>query len=153
LSWAAIRRLRTQGFNQSQAILVGTGRVARKTARALRHASWMGIKVLGHVEDQQTRWTEDLQILGTTDDLPHLIELHQVGHVCICLPLSRYHEARRVFDVLSQTLVEVRLIADLPELAGVSLTTSNLDGLPVLGLRENPHFGLNVIVKRAMDVA
>jgi len=151
-SWVAIRRLRTRGFNQSLAILVGTGRVARKTSRALRHASWMGIKVLGFVEDQQSRWTGDLNILGTTDELPRLIEKHHIEHVFICLPLSRYHEARRVFDVLSQTLVEVRLIADLPELAGVSLTTSNLDGLPVLGLRESPHFGLNVVIKRAMDV-
>src|SRR4029077_7284374 len=29
---------------------------------------------------------------------------------------------------------------------------TNLDGLPVLGLRESPHFGLNVVVKRAMDI-
>ena len=47
LSWMAIRRLRSRGYNQSQAIIVGTGRVARKTGRALRHASWMGIKTLG----------------------------------------------------------------------------------------------------------
>src|SRR6202030_860187 len=88
----------------------------------------------------------------TPTDLPKLIEKYQIEHVFICLPLSRYHEARRVFDVLSQTLVEVRLIADLPELAGVSFTTSNLDGLPVVGLRESPHFGLNVVIKRAMDM-
>jgi Undecaprenyl-phosphate glucose phosphotransferase len=48
--------------------------------------------------------------------------------------------------------VEVRLVADVPNLAGLSLTTTNLDGLPVIGLRESPHFGLNVVVKRAMDV-
>ena len=66
--------------------------------------------------------------------------------------MSRYHEARRVFDMLSQTLVEVRLVADVPDLAGLSLTTTNLDGLPVIGLRESPHFGLNVVVKRAMDI-
>ena len=29
--------------------------------------------------------------------------------------MNRYHEARRVFDILSQTLVEVRLVADVPE--------------------------------------
>jgi exopolysaccharide biosynthesis polyprenyl glycosylphosphotransferase len=34
----------------------------------------------------------------------------------------------------------------------LSLTTTNLDGLPVIGLRESPHFGLNLVVKRAMDV-
>jgi Undecaprenyl-phosphate glucose phosphotransferase len=152
LSWMGIRWLRSRGYNQSLAILVGTGRVARKTARAFRRASWMGIKVLGHVEDQPTRWTADLHILGTTGDLPRFIEKYQIEHVFICLPLSRYHEARRVFDVLSQSLVEVRLVADVPELAGLSLTTSNLDGLPVVGLRESPHFGLNVVIKRVMDV-
>ncbi|MCX7701048.1 MAG: exopolysaccharide biosynthesis polyprenyl glycosylphosphotransferase, partial [Gemmataceae bacterium] len=40
----------------------------------------------------------------------------------------------------------------VPNLAGLSLTTTILDGLPVVGLRESPHFGLNVVVKRAMDV-
>src|SRR5207245_3986145 len=66
--------------------------------------------------------------------------------------LSRYREARHVYDILSRTLVEVRLVTDVPTLSGLSLTTTNLDGLPVIGLRESPHFGLNVVVKRAMDV-
>ncbi|HLN26618.1 MAG TPA: undecaprenyl-phosphate glucose phosphotransferase [Gemmataceae bacterium] len=153
LSWYAIRYVRSCGYNQSLAIIVGTGRVARKTAWALRHASWMGIRNLGFVEDQPNRWTSDLDILGTTAELPRLISRYGIEHVFISLPLSRYHEARHVFDTLSQTLAEVRLVADVPNLAGLSLTTTNLDGLPVIGLRESPHFGLNVVVKRAMDVA
>ena len=153
LSWAAIRTLRSQGYNQTHAIIVGTGRVARKTARALRRASWMGIKNIGFVEEQLNRWTEDLHILGSFTDLPGLIQKYGIEHVFIALPLSRYDDARRVFDILSKSLVEVRLVADIPNLAGLSLTTSNLDGLPVLGLRESPHFGLNVVVKRCMDVA
>jgi Undecaprenyl-phosphate glucose phosphotransferase len=141
-----------QGFNQTRSVIVGTGRVARKTARALRSASWMGFKNLGYVEDNPNRWCSDLNILGTTAELPHLVERYQVEHVFIALPLSRYHEARKVFDTLSRSLVEVRLIVDVPNLAGLSLTNSNLDGLPVLGLRESPHFGLNVVFKRAVDV-
>jgi Undecaprenyl-phosphate glucose phosphotransferase len=153
LSWYAIRTLRSHGYNQSRCVIVGTGRVARKTAHALRHASWMGLRNLGFVEDQPNRWTSDLDILGTTADLPQLITRYGIEHVFISLPLSRYHEARHVYDILSKTLVEVRLVADVPNLAGLSLTTSNLDGLPVIGLRESPHFGLNVVVKRAMDIA
>ena len=133
------------------AVVVGTGRVARKTARSLRRASWMGIKNIGFVEDQPNRWTADLDILGTFADLPAIIQRYNVAQVFIALPMSRYDDARRVYDILSQTLVEVRLVADVPALAGVSLTTTNLDGLPVIGLRESPHFGLNVVIKRAMD--
>src|SRR4029077_3984570 len=143
---------RSAGYNQSLALIIGTGRVARKTAWALRHASWMGIRNLGFVEDQPNRWTSDLDILGTTGDLPGLISKYRIEHVFISLPLSRYHEARHIFDILSKSLVEVRLVADVPDLAGLSLTTTNLDGLPVIGLRESAHFGLNVVVKRLMDI-
>jgi Undecaprenyl-phosphate glucose phosphotransferase len=152
LSWFAIGWLRSHGYNQARSLVVGTGRVARKTARALRSTTWMGIKNLGHVEDHPSRWTGDLDILGTTSDLPALIQRYQVNHVFIALPMNRYHEARRVFDILSRSLVEVRMVADIPDLAGLSLTTTNLDGLPIIGLRESPHFGLNVLVKRAMDI-
>lgn len=152
LSWSTIRYLRSRGFNQTHCIIVGTGRVARKTARALRQASWMGIKNIGFVEDRPSRWAGDLDVLGITAQLPELIGKYRVSHVFISLPMNRYHEARKVFDILSQTFVEVRLVADVPELASLSLTTANLDGLPVIGLRESPHFGLNVVVKRAMDM-
>jgi Undecaprenyl-phosphate glucose phosphotransferase len=153
LAWAAIRSLRSHGYNQSLGVIVGTGRVARKTAWALRHASWIGIKNIGFIEDQPNRWTADLNIIGTTADLPALVQKYGIEHVFISLPMSRYQEARRAFDALSQTMAEVRLVADVPELSGLTLTTTNLDGLPVIGLRESPHFGLNVVVKRAMDIA
>jgi Undecaprenyl-phosphate glucose phosphotransferase len=153
LNWFAIRWLRSRGFNQTQALIVGAGRVARKTARALRSTAWLGIKNVGFVEEQPSRWAGDLDILGTIADLPALVEKYRVSHVFICVPMNRYHEARRVFDTLSQTLVEVRLIADVSALAGLSLTTTNFDGMPMVGLRESPHFGLNVVIKRAMDIA
>src|SRR5438067_924549 len=44
------------------------------------------------------------------------------------------------------------LIAAVPALSGLSLTTTDLGGMTVVGLRESPHYGLNVLVKRAMDV-
>ena len=86
LSWSAIRRLRSCGYNQTHAVIVGTGRVARKTALALRHASWMGIKTIGFVEDRQDRWTSDLNLLGTFADLPDLIKKYRIAHVFIALP-------------------------------------------------------------------
>ncbi|HVS35171.1 MAG TPA: undecaprenyl-phosphate glucose phosphotransferase [Gemmataceae bacterium] len=151
-AWAAVRTLRSHGYNQSYSLIVGVGRVARKTARALRKASWMGIKNVGFVEDRHGPLSSDLDVLGAIADLPQLIQLYSVSNVFIALPLNRYADARRVFDVLSQSLVEVRLVADVPILAGLTLTTTNLDGLPVVGLRESPHFGLNVVFKRFMDV-
>src|SRR5262249_28303517 len=91
-------------------------------------------------------------LLGGFSDLPLLVQKYGVSHVFIALPMGRYDDVRRVFAILSQSLVDVRLVADVPDLAGLTFTTSNLDGLPLLGLRESPHFGLNIVVKRAMDI-
>src|SRR5262249_4007960 len=76
-SWSAIRWLRRRGYNQTYALIVGTGRVARNTARYLRRATWLGIKPLGFIEDQPSNWCDDLDILGGTADLPGLVDKYR----------------------------------------------------------------------------
>jgi Undecaprenyl-phosphate glucose phosphotransferase len=44
------------------------------------------------------------------------------------------------------------MVADIPNLAGVSLTTTFFEGMPIIGLRESPHYGVNIVVKRLMDI-
>src|SRR5262249_36027117 len=152
LSWGLIHTLRSRGYNPTYSIIVGTGRAARKMARALHKVSWMGIKNVGCVEERPGALSSDLDLLGGLTDLPARTHKYRASPAFIALPLSRCGDARRVFAVLSQLVVDVRLVADVPNLAGLSLTTTNLGGLPLLGLRESPPFGLNVVVKRAMDV-
>jgi Undecaprenyl-phosphate glucose phosphotransferase len=153
LAWTLIHTLRSRGYNQRYSLIVGTGRAARKLARSLHRVSWLGIKNVGFVDEKPTGLCGDLDLLGGFADLPDLIRKYSIDHVFIALPMDRYDDARRAFGLLSRLVVEVRLVCDVPNLAGLSLTTTNLDGLPVIGLRESPHFGLNIVVKRVMDVA
>ena len=153
VSWTALGRLRSHGYNQSHALVVGTGRLARRTARSLGKSSWLGIRTVAYVEDNPANKLCDLPVLGPIDSLPELVAAHHIEHVFIALPLNRYPDARRVFDVLSQTIVEVRLVADVPAMAGLSLTTTTLQGMTVIGLRESGHYGMNVVIKRLMDLA
>lgn len=153
LWWAILGTLRAQGYNATPVVIVGTGRVARRTARAMSHARWMGMHVLGFIEDEPTRWTSDLPIVGKVADLPRLVLEHGISQVFIALPMHRYQEARQVYATLSESVVEVRLILDAPQLTPVSFSTTKIDGLTVVGLRDNPHLGLNQAVKRSMDLA
>lgn len=152
LSWYALGRLRARGYNQSHALIVGSGRLARQTARSLESATWMGIQTIAYVDDQPARGSSDHVILGPLNSLPELVAMHHIEHVFIALPMSRYKDVRRVFDSLSQSIVEVRLIADAPAMSALSLTTTTLHGMTIIGLRESQFYGLNVVVKRLMDV-
>jgi Undecaprenyl-phosphate glucose phosphotransferase len=154
-TWVAVGRLRAKGFNQSHALIVGTGRLARRTARTLKASGWTGIHTVAYVEDDPTARQKhcDIPVLGPIADLPRLVEEHHIEHVFIALPMNRYADARRVFDQLSQTIVDVRLVADAPALSALSLTTSTVHGMTFIGLRESTYHGVNVWVKRAMDIA
>src|SRR5262249_27906993 len=135
--WGLVHALRSRGYNQSFSIIVGTNRGARRLARTLQRTTWLGIKNVGFVEEKRHGLSADLDVLGGFEDLPELIRKYGVSQVFIALPLSRYDDARRIFALLTEVLVEVRLVPDIPVLAGFSLTTTNLDGLPVVGLRES----------------
>jgi Undecaprenyl-phosphate glucose phosphotransferase len=153
VGWGAVRTLRSRGYNQAFALIVGSGRGARRLAATLARVSWLGIKNVGFVEEKPANLSADLDVVGGFHDLPRLIQQYGISHVFIALPLNRYDDVRKVYAILSQMMVEVRLVPDLPALAGLTLTTANLDGQPLIGLRESPHFGLNILVKRGMDVA
>ncbi len=152
LTWFAVGRLRAGGYNQSHALIVGTGRLARRTSRSFTLSSWMGIQTVAYVEDDPGKVPCDRPVVGPIADLPRLIEELHIEHVFIALPMNRYADARRVFDALSQTVVDVRLVADIPALSALTLTASTVQGMTFLGLRESPYHGLNVVVKRIMDV-
>ena len=152
LGWGAVRMLRSRGYNRAFALIIGSGRGARRLDGILKRVNWLGIKNIGFIDDHPSALSADLDVVGIFADLPDLIRKYNVSHVFITLPFHRYDDIRRVFAILSQTMVEVRLVPDFPSLAGLTLTTANLDGLPLIGLRESPHFGLNIVVKRVMDM-
>jgi hypothetical protein len=149
-TWSVLRRLRQAGYDLSGCVIVGSGREARRTHRALSKSKWLGLNVLGFI-DEQNPLNSDLPILGGIDDLPRLMREHQIEQVFIALSLKRFGDVRRVFDLLGDTLAEVHLIPDLPGLSGLAIQTTSLHGMTVLGLRESPHHGINVLVKRLMD--
>src|SRR5579883_3374487 len=86
LTWTALGRLRSRGYNQSHALIVGTGRLARRTARSLSESSWLGIRTVAYVEDGPSDKLCDLPVLGPLDRLPALVAEHHIEHVFIALP-------------------------------------------------------------------
>ena len=149
-----MRKLRARGVNQSHALIVGTGRLARRTARTLHSISWSGIQTVGFVEDEAHRVPDGpCPSSAAIAELPELVERHHIEHVFIALPLNRYADARRVFDAPVADgrgrAADRRRARRWP---GMTFHTTQLHGMTVIGLRESPHHGLNVVVKRAMDV-
>jgi exopolysaccharide biosynthesis polyprenyl glycosylphosphotransferase len=146
------RLARRSGRVRATALVVGTGRTARAVDEALRQNNWLGIQPVGFIDDIDTQAARSVLTVGAIDDLPRLVEEHGVDYVFVALPLRRLGESNRVFRLLSGTLVDIRMVPDVPQLVSMSVQVDELEGLPILNLRASPQTYLSFVLKRAMDL-
>lgn len=151
--WQALKYLRARGLNYGRALIVGTGRLGRIVAETIAHNGWTGLEAVGYVDQPQKLEPATLPRLGTIDELATVVKQYDIDHVFVALPLSRSGELPQVYKALEQVLVEVQLVPDLPQLAGMKLRSLEIDGVTFLSLRGDPHRGWGRIAKRSMDLA
>ena len=151
--WRALRYLRGRGLNHGRAVIVGTGRTGRRVAETIHSNSWTGLEAVGFVDVPGRTQPTLLPRLGAIGELHRVVAEHDVDHVFIALPLSRYGELPEVYKALSDVLVEVQLVPDIPNLAGMRLGMLEIDATVFLSCRQSPHYGWGWVAKRAMDLA
>ncbi len=150
--WRVLRYLRRRGLNHGRAVIVGSGRTGRLVARTIRENRWTGLEAVGFVDRPGKIESTILPRLGQVDQLERIVAEHDVDHVFVALPLSRYGELPEVYRALSDVLVEVQFVADVPHSAGMKLRMLEIDNVAFLSLRQSPHYGWPRLAKRAMDL-
>ena len=151
--WRAVKFFRGRGLNRGRAVIVGAGRTGRLVARTIRDNAWTGLEAVGFVDGQRKSEPMILPRLGRIEQIEQIVAEHEVDHVFVALPLSRYGELPEVYRALSKVLVEVQLVPDVPNMAGMKLRMREIDHVSFIGLRQNPHYGWPRVAKRAMDLA
>lgn len=151
-----LRLIRNRGWNLRHVAIIGTGRLAKVTARTLERNGWTGIHVAYFVshQDRNSGPGEVLgrPVLGGLDDLEETLERRLPDAVYIALPTGRAPLSRSLMRRLDRFPVSVRLIPDVnPRYMPQSMAVSELDGMPILSVRENPMEGVSGVVKRVLD--
>lgn len=150
--WRALKVLRGHGLNYGRAVIVGSGRHGQRVARTIQSNQWTGLEPVGFVDEPDRPEPKVLPRLGGVDELERIVDEHDVDHVFVALPASRLGELPGVYKALSNVLVEVQLVPEVPSLAGMRLRMLEIDGVAFLSLRENPHCGWARAAKRTMDL-
>ena len=152
----ALRIIRSRGWNQRHAIIIGTGRLGQIALSTIDRNSWTGISINGFVSHHpQTRRARcaGKRVLGGLDALESILEEHQTDAVYLALPSSQASVVPMLLKRLEKFAVDVRVIPDVPtRLLPERLAVSVLDGMPIISYRESPVYGLGGISKRALDL-
>ncbi len=155
LFWRTAGFLRARGVNVKRALIVGGGRSGGRVLESIRRNAWTGIEAAGFVEVRDERKGREIQgipVLGSIEDLPHLIQDRGIGLVFIALGSDQTAALEKAVDALSEQVVDVRIVPDLTHFFSLNAEISEFDGLPVMSLRESPLYGWRALCKRSMDI-
>ncbi len=151
-----LRTFREHGWNRRHMAIIGTGRLGQIACHTFLRNSWTGINCAYFISHHDTTRREkclERPVRGGLDALESVLEQRPVDGVIIALPQSRSHLLPSVLMKLSRFPVEVRIIPDVsPRYMPINLAISELEGMPVLSVRQSPLSGYGAVAKRLVDL-
>ncbi|NLD42629.1 MAG: undecaprenyl-phosphate glucose phosphotransferase [Chloroflexi bacterium] len=135
-------------------LLIGTGEVARMILQKTVQSPQLGYRVIGFV-DGNSGLTEvaGLPVLGARGDLREIVAAHEVEEVIIALPEASHDELLDMIQACETAHASVRIFPDLFQIIASEVSIGDLDGLPMLAVRDVALRGWKLSVKRAVDIA
>ena len=153
LARKGLRVLHRNGHFVVSALVVGSGKLAEGVIDRIRHHPETGLRVVGIVADlPEQRQIGGLPILGHLRDLQAILSTSDAGEVIIALSRSEGPPPGELLMQLEQQPVNVHLVPDLFDVLTLRLSAEDLDGLPVISIRESPLIGWAAFSKRLFDV-
>jgi len=149
------RNLGARRLPASRVLIVGAGSLGREITGSLQVHSWMGLKVVGYLdddEDKRGQEYEDAPVLGTLSDALNVVMAHGVTDVVFALPLRAHREMANLVAELDRLPVNIKVAPDLGPLVVYRVTVETLGGIPVIGLKEPVIQPYQRAVKRAVDI-
>ena len=146
-----------RGINVRSFAVVGINELGIQLARNVKKSPTLGLKLLGYYDDRPADRTSDLPAdvedqLGRIDDLVAAAKAGEVQVVFITLPMRAEDRIRSVIQELADTTASVYIVPDLFVFQMLNSRWSDIDGLPVVSVFENPLFGVDGVFKRILDL-
>lgn len=135
--------------------IVGAGEVGRHVATALQPWQWMGIEVVGYLDDdpaKQQKIYEGAPVLGKLDEAGRIVAERDIQEVVIALPLTAHDRLSTLIADLGQTNANVKIVPDYSQMVFLRATFEDFGGLLLIGLKEPVIGPVDRMIKRAFDI-
>ena len=113
------KRTRTRDKLKRPVLLIGAGRAGVLAAREIQGRGDIDLLVKGFVDDEQRKQgsvIHRIKVLGTTEDLPRLVDELEIDHVVITIAQASRQDLRRIVETCEKIPVRVRIIPGLYEI-------------------------------------
>ena len=151
------KTLRVHGHNLRQVAVVGVNELGIRLARNLESSPELGLQLIGFFDDRPAQRTSDLpedvgRRLGKIQQLVDLARRGSVHRIYITLPMRAEGRIRDLLQQLADTTASVYIVPDFFVFELLHARWTDIDGLPVVSVFENPFYGVDGVLKRVCDI-
>jgi putative colanic acid biosynthesis UDP-glucose lipid carrier transferase len=155
--------LRARGFNGRGYAIVGVNELGIELVKRIENAPELGLHLVGFYDDRQEARlpaVRDMphlpkiagQKLGSIDRLLVEARAGRVNMIFITFPMRAEARIRSVLNMLSDTTASVYIVPDFFVFELLHSRWTNIGGLPAVSVFENPFYGIDGFLKRALDI-
>ena len=145
-----------RGRELRNAVLIGTKDAARRIAEILQPQPELGYKLLGYFGETERSVAipllEGLPCLGTIDTAPGFLHDENVEVAFIAVGAADHQKREELLRQCEGLNIEFLLVPDLLELMTSRVRVLELEGIPLLRVKEIPITTWGRILKRAFDL-
>ncbi|MBI5878796.1 MAG: sugar transferase [Chloroflexi bacterium] len=149
-----LARLRRRGLGVDRLIIVGAGERSRALMRAIVARPELGYRIVGFLDDDPAgpATIGRFPALGVIDSLPAVLDAEGPDEVIVALPATDHQRILNVLDEAERRHIRVKVVPDLYELTLNRVAVDDINGIPLIGVREPTISGWNYALKRAIDI-
>lgn len=129
-------------------IVIGAGSGSETLLSSLLRAdSHNQLKVIGLVDDDPDKvgtYFLGLEILGTTNDLPTILEENQIEMIVVAIPSLSPNNYERILDIVNPLGVPITSMPSIEEIADGSVSVSKLREIDVVDLLGREEVNLDI---------
>ncbi len=110
-------------------IVAGAGDAGALILKEIQKHTELGIRVYGLVDDDRDKLGRELygaKVLGTTEDLPKLLETHAIDEVIIAMPSAPGTAVRRIVNACKEESVKTTILPALFEIVSGNVSVNQL---------------------------
>jgi exopolysaccharide biosynthesis polyprenyl glycosylphosphotransferase len=146
--------LRGRGLWADRLLIIGTEDVGRMILQKVRQMPRLGYRVVGFVDGDipSSETIMGVPVLGQIEDIPALIERHEIEEVIIGRPELSHQELLAIISRCERGQVGIKIFPDLFQIIATELSIGDLGGLPLLTVRDVALRGWKLTLKRAVDL-
>lgn len=146
---------RRRGFNQKHILMVGYSPAAESYIDRLSANPQWGYRIFGVLDNEKNLDYDyrGVKVLGETELLQSLLSEHTFDEIAITLKLEDYSKLEEIVAICEKSGVHTQFIPDYNNVIPTTARTEDIDGLPVINIRNVPlSNSINKVIKRTIDL-